>query len=432
MRAKEFIIEKKNRKRKPRWAAYGPGPYGGYGYLVGYSGDSGGDGGGVGEASYPGNIGAMELAKFFKIAGPKEKDLLKALISRKDYSRAWALIQGITSVKLQGREFQEDRTADVEFSTGEKKRIRYVPTNKDIVDILIRYYLKQGLKVVRVDNTKVNWNLAKEEYSYETVDEGWKDTVAGLALGAGVAFGGMGDAEAHTVKKGDTVYSIAKSQGVDVKDLAKANKLDKNFTIAPGQKLVIPGKEKKEPAAEKKVEKKKIDTSKTLTGTTHEAVLTKTARAAGITDPTELAAFLAQCAHESHDFQSMVEYGGSLDFRKYDPKFAPRKARALGNTKAGDGARYKGRGYIQLTGRYNYKRAGQALGLPLEKNPELAEKPEVAAKIAVWFWQSRVQPNVDNFNDVRAVTKPINPGLNGLEDRKEAFVDFKKFKMAAK
>jgi putative chitinase len=262
-------------------------------------------------------------------------------------------------------------------------------------------------------------------------DEGWRDTLAGLALGAGVAFSGMGDAEAHTVKKGDTAYSIAKSQGVDVKDLAKANKLDKDFTIAPGQKLVIPGKDKK-PAAEKKVEKKKIDISKTLTGTTHEAVLTRTARAAGITNPIELAAFLAQCAHESHDFKSMVEYGGSLDFRKYDPKYAPKKARALGNKKAGDGARYKGRGYIQLTGRYNYKRAGQALGLPLEQKPELAEKPEVAAKIAVWFWKQRVQPNVDNFNDVRAVTKPINPGLNGLQDRKEAFVDFKKFKLAAK
>ena len=255
MRFKEFaIVEKKKRKRKkPRWAAYGPGPYGGYGYATGYSGDGGGapaggdgGGGGVGEASYPGNIGAMELAKFFKMAGPKEKDLLKALINRKDYSRAWALVQGLTGVKLQGREFQ--------------------------------------------------------------TDEGWKDTLAGLALGAGVAFGGMGDAEAHTVKKGDTVYSIAKSQGVDVKDIAKANKLDKDFTISPGQKLVIPGKDKK-PSAEKKVEKKKIDISKTLTGTTHEAVLTRTARAAGITNPIELAAFLAQCAHESHDFKSMVEYG---------------------------------------------------------------------------------------------------------------------------
>ena len=48
MRASEFIVERK-KKRRPRWAAYGPGPYGGYGYATGYSGDGGGDGGGVGE-----------------------------------------------------------------------------------------------------------------------------------------------------------------------------------------------------------------------------------------------------------------------------------------------------------------------------------------------------------------------------------------------
>jgi predicted chitinase len=375
MRAEEFVIEKKRRKkRKPRWAAYGPGPYGGYGYATGYSGDGGGasaggdGGGGVGEASYPGNIGAMEIAKFFRVAKDDDKKLLKDLISKGKKGLAWRLIQDVTGVKLQGREFQ--------------------------------------------------------------TDEGWRDTLAGLALGAGVALGGAADAEAHTVKQGDTVYSIAKSQGVDVKDIAKANKLDRDFSIKPGQKLIIPGKEKKAAAGEKQPEKKKIDISKTLTGTTHEAVLTRTARAAGITNPIELAAFLAQCAHESHDFKSMVEYGGSLDFRKYDPKYAPRKAKALGNKKAGDGARYKGRGYIQLTGRYNYKRAGEALGIPLEKNPELAEKPEVAAKVAVWFWQQRVQPRVDNFNDVRAVTKPINPGLNGLEDRRDSFKDFKQFKLS--
>ena len=367
MKFNEFaIVEKKRKRKKPRWAAYGPGPFGGYGYLTGYSGDGGGDSG-VGEASYEGNLGMMELAKFFKIADDAKKKLFQDLLEKNKRGLAWKLVQDTVDVKLQGREFQ--------------------------------------------------------------TDEGWRDTLAGLALGAGVALGGMGDAEAHTVKKGDTVYSIAKSQGVDVKDIAKANKLDKDFTISPGQKLVIPGKDKK-PSSEKKVEKKKIDISKTLTGTTHEAVLTRTARAAGITDPIELAAFLAQCAHESHDFQSMVEYGGSLDFRKYDPKYTPKKARALGNKKAGDGARYKGRGYIQLTGRYNYKRAGEALGLPLEQKPELAEKPEVAAKIAVWFWKQRVQPRVDNFNDVRAVTKPINPGLNGLEDRKDSFKDFKQFKLS--
>ena len=282
----------------------------------------------------------------------------------------------------------------------------------------------------------------------ENLPEGWRDTVAGLALGAGVAMGSpaqAADIERVVVQPGQTVFSIAKAFGTTPAAIQKLNNLDKNFSVKSGQTIKVPSNGWKDtqldttakstipPKSSSTKEKKKpvkVDTSKTLTGTTHEAILTRTARASGIKDPTELAAFLAQCAHESHDFKSMVEYGGSLDFRKYDPKFSPKKARTLGNIKVGDGARYKGRGYIQLTGRYNYKRAGEALGLPLEQKPELAENPEVAAKIAVWFWKQRVQPNVDNFNDVRAVTKPINPGLNGLQDRKEAFIDFRNFKLA--
>jgi predicted chitinase len=160
-----------------------------------------------------------------------------------------------------------------------------------------------------------------------------------------------------------------------------------------------------------------------VTGSPHEKLLIKTAVAAGIKGE-ELAQFLAQTAHETGNFEHMVEIGGRLDFRKYDPKYAPKKAKQLGNKKVGDGARYKGRGYIQLTGRYNYKRAGQALGLPLEAKPELVEKPEIAAKVAVWFWQTRVQPKVDDFGNTPQATKPINPGLNGLQDRKEKFQDF--------
>lgn len=292
-------------------------------------------------------------------------------------------------------------------------------------------------KRVKGKSTNVLFNLGLAE-SKEEIDEGWKDTIAGLALGAGVAFGGAADAKPNiekvVVSPGQTVYSIAKAFDTSPQVIQKINKLDKDFTIKPGQELNVPKWDEVKPTDKKKEPAKKsqakLDPSKTLTGTVHEAVLTRTARAAGINDPIELAAFLSQCAHESHDFKSMVEYGGSLDFRKYDPKYAPKKAKALGNKKAGDGARYKGRGYIQLTGRYNYKRAGEALGLPLEENPQLAEKPEVAAKIAVWFWKNRVQPKVDNFNDVRAVTKPINPGLNGLADRKDTFKDFKKFKLA--
>ena len=155
-----------------------------------------------------------------------------------------------------------------------------------------------------------------------------------------------------------------------------------------------------------------------------ENILKKTAMAAGIRG-IELAQFLAQCAHETADFTNMKEFGGSLDFRKYDPKHNPRKAKILGNKQAGDGALYKGRGYIQLTGRENYKRAGQALGLPLEQQPKLAERPDIAAKIAVWYWQTRVKPFVQNFEDTRAVTKKINAGLAGLADRQENFKDYK-------
>lgn len=160
--------------------------------------------------------------------------------------------------------------------------------------------------------------------------------------------------------------------------------------------------------------------------TNAEMILQRAARAAGIKG-IELAQFLAQCSHESADFSRMKEMGGTQYFtKKYDPKFNPAKAKTLGNTNPGDGARYAGRGYIQITGRENYRRAGQALNLPLEQQPELAAKPDVAARIAVWYWKTRVKPNIQNFADTTAVTKYINPGLRGLQDRHSNFLDYKR------
>jgi len=154
-----------------------------------------------------------------------------------------------------------------------------------------------------------------------------------------------------------------------------------------------------------------------------EAALTRAAKAAGLKG-VELAQFLAQCAHETGDFAHLEELGGNRYLAKYDPKVNPAKARALGNTKAGDGAKYKGRGFIQITGKANYANAGQALGIDLVNKPELAAKPDVAAKIAVWYWQNRVSPYVQDFSDTRGVTKRINPGLAGLQDRVENFKDY--------
>jgi len=336
---REGLVTERKRKRRPRWAAYGPGPFGGYGYAAGYSGvGSAGDGGGVGEASYAGNIGAMEMAKFFQKADDQQKKILKDLIAKGKRGLAWKLIQDVTGVKLQGAEFQ--------------------------------------------------------------TDEGWKDTLANIGIAGAIAAGGAGGMAAkQSLTSPDSKPSI--SQPAD----NTGQRVSGKITYAP---------KKQEP-------KKEIVN---VSGTSHEALLKKAAMAAGIKG-TELAAFLSQTAHETMNFQHMVEIGNDRAFRKYDPKHAPKKAKALGNTKVGDGAKYKGRGYIQLTGRYNYKRAGEALGLPLEQQPELVEKPEVAAKVAVWFWELRVQPNVDNFKDVTAVTKPINPGLRGLADRKEKFQAYK-------
>ena len=387
MRYNEFaIVEKKKRKRKPRWAAYGPGPYGGYGYAVGYSGDggvSGGEGGGVGEASYDGNIGAMEVFKFMNTASDFEKEVLKKLIAQKAYAKAWALVQGVTGTKLKGKEFE--------------------------------------------------------------VEEGWKDTLAGLALGAGVALG-SGAAEANVekvqVSKGDTVYSIAKAFGTTPQTIQKLNKLDKNFSIRPGQTIKVPAGEVidiiDKPSKEKKAEPEKKKTSakvstktKTLTGNPFESLLTNAARSGGITDPVELAAFLAQALVETGKFKDLDEKGSRKRIeRMYDPKYNPEGADEIGNTKIGDGWRFRGRGFLQLTGRYNYTAASKALGINLVKNPDLALKPEIAAKTAVWYWKWRVRPNVTNFNDTAKITELVQGGKHQLERRKTIFADFKKFKLA--
>jgi putative chitinase len=158
-------------------------------------------------------------------------------------------------------------------------------------------------------------------------------------------------------------------------------------------------------------------------GAAAEGALSRIAQAAGIKG-VELAQFLAQCAHETGDFAHLEELGGKNYLAKYDPTVNPAKARALGNTQAGDGAKYKGRGFIQITGKANYANASKALGIDLVNNPEAAARPDVAAKIAVWYWQNRVAPYVQDFSDTRGVTKRINPGLQGLQDRQSNFKDY--------
>ncbi|MEQ1624980.1 MAG: glycoside hydrolase family 19 protein, partial [Sediminibacterium sp.] len=93
----------------------------------------------------------------------------------------------------------------------------------------------------------------------------------------------------------------------------------------------------------------------------------------------------------------------------------------LGNTESGDGKRFKGRGAIQLTGRANYKKYGQLLGLDLENNPKLAESAEHGFRIAAAFWKTHGLNELADSGLFKSITKRINGGTNGLAERTEFY-----------
>ena len=172
--------------------------------------------------------------------------------------------------------------------------------------------------------------------------------------------------------------------------------------------------------------------------------------AAGITSPRELANFMAQVTHESNGLNRLEEsfrYTKNVHqipvesaWRQGEAALESARKEALqgrpehlaelmyggrnGNDQPGDGYKYHGRGYIQLTGKTNYHDAGAALGLDLVKHPELASKPENAAKIAVWYWENRVPEHARE--DVRAATRAVNGKYNGLADREARFESWEK------
>jgi putative chitinase len=133
----------------------------------------------------------------------------------------------------------------------------------------------------------------------------------------------------------------------------------------------------------------------------------------GITTYVRQAMFLAQAAHES----------GSLRYTREIADGSAYEGRAdLGNTQPGDGRRFRGRGLFQVTGRANYLACGNALGLDLIAQPELLELPGGACRSAGWFWQSR---NFSGFADARkfgTLTRMLNGGYNGLDDRIEHYL----------
>jgi predicted chitinase len=137
----------------------------------------------------------------------------------------------------------------------------------------------------------------------------------------------------------------------------------------------------------------------------------------GIDTPQRMRHFLAQMGHESGNFKYLKELGSPGYFNKYEGR------KSLGNTQPGDGARYKGRGIIQLTGRYNYKKYGDKLGIDLVNNPELASNPDVALRIAAQYWKDKGLNKLADNDDLRGITKRINGGHNGLRHRQKLYTN---------
>ena len=169
----------------------------------------------------------------------------------------------------------------------------------------------------------------------------------------------------------------------------------------------------------------------------------------GITTAQRIAGFISQCAHESMDFKALEE---NLNYReetllKIFPRyFGPGKANAaeyarnpekianyvymdknrsaagaLGNVQEGDGWRFRGRGLKQVTGRSNYTAFGKAFGMTAEQAVDYLQTKEGALASALWFWDSRKLNEIADTGDVARLTKVINGGDIGLDDRRKRY-----------
>ena len=129
-----------------------------------------------------------------------------------------------------------------------------------------------------------------------------------------------------------------------------------------------------------------------------------------------VAAFIAQIGHESGQLKYVKEiWGPTAAQARYEGR------KDLGNTVAGDGSKYRGRGLIQITGRANYMTCGEGLGLDLIKQPELLEKPQHACMSAAWFWATKGLSTLADAGQFDKITQRINGGQNGAADRQALY-----------
>ncbi len=240
-----------------------------------------------------------------------------------------------------------------------------------------------------------------------------------------------------TVRFGDTLSRIAQQHRTSVATLARLNGLSNRNRLAVGQSLQLPDSfgttAAAQPASAAAGQPVRTATSPAPTSPAQPGTdltvdqLTKmmpslsanraaqllphlnaAMREAGISSGPRAAAFIAQLGHESGSLEYMEELASGAAYEG---------RRDLGNTQRGDGVRFKGRGPIQVTGRANYAAASRALGVDLVGNPALAATPEVAFRVAAWFWNSRDLNTLADQGRFDAITRRINGGVNGKADR---------------
>lgn len=268
----------------------------------------------------------------------------------------------------------------------------------------------------------------------------------------------------YTIQAGDTLGSIAKKFYKDTmkyKEIAEANNIVNANVVIPGQEIVLPGIKDDADSTLSKGSSVNIDynegVSLTLDSLSYimpqasEENIRKYLDALnsqlpkfGINTALRVAHFIAQIAHESGSFKYNTENLNYSEkalgavFAKYFPseelargyarqpeKIANRvyaNRMKNGDEASGDGWKFRGRGLIQLTGRDNYTQCGFTLKLDLINHPELlANDSKAVVDAAAWFWNLRELNSLADQDDIKRITKLINGGYNGLEDR-EAYL----------
>lgn len=262
----------------------------------------------------------------------------------------------------------------------------------------------------------------------------------------------------YTVRSGDTLSKIAARLLGDASlytDIAERNQLDDPNAIFVGQELEIDAPEAPAQGAVQADGENVVLTREALADIAPQASAENLDKYLGplnevlptfdINTPLRVAHFLAQVGHESGAFRFVSEnlnYSAKAlraVFGKYftSDEMAEEYARkpeqianvvyadrmGNGDTDSGDGWRYRGRGLIQLTGKDNYQAMSDAVGKDLVSDPDqVADDPALTIASACWYWQSRKLNEYADQDDIRAVTRRVNGGYHGLQDR-EAYLE---------